>query len=158
MSRFNKLNRRHAQKALDRSEGQTTARGGAGHARERHAAPTVDGGLSVDAFLIGRCAKAAAGARMSAFKNARDQDRAVSFALGDGEAVVVDSVDQKGRKIVRSKVKAPLTDISVRIAVANGKGGGECHDAKLREVMVIYDEGGPDRYVIVTAYPSGAHP
>lgn len=144
-----KLDRRHVKKALDKSEGTTTSSGGQGHARGKHSAPTLDSGPSVDAFLRGRLAKSAVGAKASAFLNDRDQERAVSYALGDREAVVTDAVNLKDRKTVVSRVKTPLTDITVRAAEVTAD-GIECYNAKLRAVTVVYE----GKSTFVTAYPS----
>lgn len=151
-----KFNRARASKLLDKSEGKTTQSGQQAHARARHASPTLDEGPSVDAYLRMRCQGRGVGTKMTAFFNDRDQDRAVSFALGDKNARVTDSANLKGRKTVVSKVKSPLTEIKVRVAEVSAN-GVECSDAKLREITVVYDEDNKGSYTLVTAYPSDSY-
>jgi hypothetical protein len=143
-----KFNRSRAARVLDRSEGQATATGSAGHARDRHAGPVLDAGPSIDAYLIARCAGRTN--RASAFLNQRDQDAAVAHALAASDASVADGVNASSRKTVVAPVSGRLKDLTVRVAEKDAGGAIECYDAKLREVTVVYD----GDFQIVTAYPS----
>lgn len=139
--------RRAARKHLDQSEK------GRGHGRERHAAPTLDAGPSIDAYLISRHgARPRTGVKMSAFLNERDQDRAVAYALSDTASHNTNGA----RTTMRSRTRDSLNSITVRVAEATAD-GVECYDAKLREVLVVVDHMGQPRETIVTAYPSDSY-
>ncbi len=136
--------RKRVHKPLEQSEK------GRGHGRERHSAPTLDAGPSIDAYLIARHgARPRVGVKMSAFLNDRDQDRAVAHAWSDTDA----HTTQGRRTTMRSRTTGSLNNLTVRVAEATD-GGIECYNAKLREVLVVVDDMGQSRETIVTAYPS----
>jgi hypothetical protein len=136
-----------AQKKLNYSEESR------GHARARHAHPTLPAGPSIDAYLKGRMpANAANGTKMSAFYKGEDQDRCVEFAYGQ-----VDSHTVAGtRTTMRVKTGGTLNSITVRV-VERIDAKDEGYDAKLREVLVVVDDLGKPDEVIITAYPSDSY-
>lgn len=124
---------------------------GRGHARERHQSPTLEAGPSIDAYLISRHgARPRVGAKMTAFLNERDQDRAVSFAWNKTD----DYSKSESRTTIKSRTSGSVSNITVRVAEAMAS-GVECYNAQLREVTVVVDNiGVKGKETFVTAYPS----
>ncbi len=124
-----------------------------GHARARHAAPTLPAGPSIDAYLKQRMNdRARDGSMMSAFYDDKDQDRCVAFAFNQVNSHTVDGV----RTTMRVSADGTLRKITVRVLeMINGTKEG--YDAKLREVLVVVDNLGKPNEVVITAYPSASY-
>lgn len=141
------INKKTAEKKLKYSE---EARG---HARARHAHPTLAAGPSIDAYLKQRMPdNASEGTKMSAFYNDTDQNKAVAYAFNETGSHKL----SKTRTTMRVKTKDELNQITVRV-VEMIDGVKQGYDAKLREVFVAVDDLGKTNECIITAYPSDTH-
>jgi hypothetical protein len=131
-----------------------------GHARARHAGPTLAAGPSIDAYLKSRFTPGSRnGTSMSAFKNKSDQDRCVAFAFtraGDvaHKNCIVSS--RQDRTTIKAGIGGELGSITVRV-VEKINGFLEGYDAHIREITMVVDRFDSSNEVIVTAYPSMTH-